>query len=50
MSGIVHIALKVDELDKTSEFYEKVFAFSPVETSKVRDYTSQKSEKWTGNF
>ncbi|MFQ5684239.1 MAG: VOC family protein [Candidatus Binatia bacterium] len=40
MSRIVHIALKVDELDKTSEFYEKVFGFSPVETSKVRDHTS----------
>jgi len=41
MSRIVHIALKVDDLDRTSEFYEKVFGFEPVETSKVRDHTSR---------
>ena len=40
MNRIVHIALKVDDLDRTSEFYEKVFGFEPVETSKVRDHTS----------
>ena len=41
MSRIVHIALKVDDLDRTSEFYEKVFGFMPVETSKVRDHISR---------
>ena len=41
MNRIVHIALKVDDLDGTSEFYEKVFGFEPVETSKVRDHTSR---------
>jgi len=41
MNRIVHIALKVDDLDRTSEFYEKVFGFEPVETSKVRDHTSR---------
>lgn len=41
MSRIVHIALKIDDLDRTSEFYEKVFGFEPVETSKVRDHTSR---------
>jgi lactoylglutathione lyase len=40
MARIVHIALKVDDLDKTSQFYEKVFGFQSVETSKVRDHTS----------
>ena len=40
MSRIVHIALKVDDLSKTSEFYEKVFGFIPTDTSKVRDHTS----------
>ena len=40
MARIVHIALKVDDLEKTSQFYEKVFGFQPVETSKVRDHTS----------
>lgn len=41
MSRIVHIALKVEELDRTSEFYEKVFGFVPTDTSKVRDHTSR---------
>ncbi len=41
MSRIVHIALKVDDLDKTSEFYEKVFGFSPMDTIRVRDHTSR---------
>ena len=41
MARIVHIALKVEELEKTSEFYEKGFGFAPVETSKVRDHTSR---------
>ena len=41
MPRIVHIALKVEDLDKTSEFYEKVFGFMPTETTKVRDHTSR---------
>lgn len=41
MSRIVHIALKVDDLEKTSEFYEKVFGFKSTETSRVRDHTSR---------
>jgi lactoylglutathione lyase len=41
MPRIVHIALKVNDLEKTSEFYEKVFGFAAVETSKVRDHTSR---------
>jgi lactoylglutathione lyase len=40
MSRIVHIAIKVDDLEKSREFYEKVFGFSEVETSRVRDHTS----------
>ena len=40
MARIVHIALKVDDLEKSRAFYEKVFGFEPVETSKVRDHTS----------
>ena len=40
MARIVHIALKVDDLEKSRQFYEKVFGFQPVETSKVRDHTS----------
>ena len=41
MSRIVHIAIKVEDLDKTSEFYEKVFGFTRIETSRVRDHTSR---------
>ena len=41
MARIVHIALKVDDLKKATAFYEKVFGFQPVETSKVRDHTSR---------
>lgn len=41
MARIVHIALKVNDLEKTSQFYENVFGFKPVETSKVRDHTSR---------
>ncbi len=41
MARIVHIALKVDDLETTSQFYEKLFGFKPVETSKVRDHTSR---------
>ena len=40
MPRIVHIALKVDDLE-TSQFYEQIFCFQPVETSKVRDHTSR---------
>ena len=41
MSRIVHLALKVDDLERTTEFYEEVFGFVEVETSKVRDHTSR---------
>lgn len=41
MARIVHIALKVEDLDRASEFYEKLFGFAPVDTSKVRDHTSR---------
>ncbi|MBI2367088.1 MAG: VOC family protein, partial [Deltaproteobacteria bacterium] len=39
MAKIVHIALKVDDLQKATQFYENVFGFKEVETSKVRDHT-----------
>ena len=40
MNRIVHIAVKVDDLDATSEFYQKVFGFVPMDNAKVRDHTS----------
>jgi lactoylglutathione lyase len=41
MNRIVHLALKVDDLDKTTEFYQKVFGFREVETKKTRDHLSR---------
>jgi lactoylglutathione lyase len=41
MARIVHIALKVDDLEKATEFYEKGFGFTEMETGQVRDHTSR---------
>lgn len=41
MSRIVHLALKVDDLERTAEFYKEVFGFVEVKTEKVRDHTSR---------
>jgi lactoylglutathione lyase len=41
MNRIVHIALKVDNLKASTEFYEKVFGFKESKTEKVRDHTSR---------
>ena len=41
MNRIVHLALKVDDLEKTAEFYQKVFGFREVETRKTRDHLSR---------
>jgi lactoylglutathione lyase len=38
---IVHLALKVEDLEKTTEFYQKVFGFAEVETKKTRDHISR---------
>jgi lactoylglutathione lyase len=38
---IVHLALKVEDLEKTTEFYQNVFGFSEVETKKTRDHISR---------
>jgi lactoylglutathione lyase len=40
MSKIVHIALKVKDLEKASAFYQKVFGFVPARMEQVRDHTS----------
>ena len=41
MNRIVHLALKVDDLERSTEFYRKVFGFAEVNTEKVRDHTSR---------
>jgi lactoylglutathione lyase len=40
MPRIVHLALKVEDLEKASAFYREVFGFVPVDTSAVRDHIS----------
>ena len=40
MARIVHIAVKVDDLAKATEFYEKAFGFAEVQTGQV-DHTSR---------
>jgi catechol 2,3-dioxygenase-like lactoylglutathione lyase family enzyme len=35
MNRIVHLALKVDDLEKTTAFYRKVFGLREVETRKT---------------
>lgn len=41
MSRIVHLALKVDDLERTTQFYREVFGFAEMNTDKVRDHTSR---------
>jgi lactoylglutathione lyase len=41
MNRIVHIALKVDDLERSARFYETVFGFKEAKTEKVRDHTSR---------
>jgi catechol 2,3-dioxygenase-like lactoylglutathione lyase family enzyme len=37
MARIAHIAVKVDDLNKSAEFYEKVFGFAPIGKSRSED-------------
>jgi len=37
MAHIAHIAIKVEDLDKAAEFYEKVFGFTPKGKSRSED-------------
>ena len=41
MSRIVHLALKVEDLERTTKFYTEVFGFAEMNTDKVRDHTSR---------
>jgi len=50
MSRIVHLALKVDDLERTSQFYESVFGFRQTNTQKVRDHTSRHLTDGTLDF
>lgn len=50
MNRIVHLALKVEDLDKTTEFYQKVFGFREVETRITRDHLSRHLTDGTLDF
>jgi len=50
MNRIVHLALKVENLEKSTEFYEKVFGFKEVETKKTRDHISRHMTDGTLDF
>ena len=41
MNRIVHISLKVDDVNRTGDFYKKVFGFLDAETRKTRDHVSR---------
>lgn len=41
MGRIVHIALKVDDLERATQFYEKVFGFTLADDGRVRDHRSR---------
>jgi lactoylglutathione lyase len=41
MTRIVHLALKVETLEETTEFYQRVFGFREVRTQRVRDHVSR---------
>src|SRR3954467_15899689 len=41
MSRIVHLALKVDDLERTTQDYGSLFGFTEMSTDRVRDHTSR---------
>ena len=41
MSRIVHISLKVDDVQRTGDFYQQVFGFVDAETRRTRDHVSR---------
>lgn len=50
MNRIVHLALKVEDLEETTEFYQNVFGFREVVTSKTRDHVSRHLTDGTIDF
>lgn len=41
MSRIVHLALKIDDLERATQFYRDLFGFAEMNTEKVRDHVSR---------
>lgn len=50
MNRIVHLALKVEDLEETTQFYRNVFGFREVVTSKTRDHVSRHLTDGTIDF
>lgn len=50
MNRIVHLALKVEDLEETTRFYKNVFGFREVVTSKTRDHVSRHLTDGTIDF
>jgi lactoylglutathione lyase len=50
MNRIVHLALKVENLEKATSFYEEVFGFKEVETKRTRDHISRHMTDGTLDF
>jgi lactoylglutathione lyase len=50
MNRIVHLALKVDDLEQTTAFYQHVFGFQEVETARTRDHISRHLTDGTLDF
>ena len=50
MSRIVHISLKVDDVDRTGDFYGSVFGFVDAETRRTRDHVSRHMSDGTIDF
>lgn len=50
MNRIVHLALKVENLEEATAFYERVFGFKEVETRKTRDHISRHMTDGTLDF
>ena len=50
MSRIVHIAIKVDDLEKSTKFYEDVFGIYQTKTGHARGHTSRHMSDGTIDF
>jgi lactoylglutathione lyase len=50
VSRIVHISLKVDDVERTGDFYGRVFGFVDAETRRTRDHVSRHMSDGTIDF
>ena len=50
MNRIVHISLKVDDVQRTGDFYSRVFGFVDAETRRTRDHLSRHMSDGTIDF